>query len=180
MLEAIAELRSQIEADTAAIASATDAEAFRLKHLVRKGTIAGLFDRLREVPKEQKREVGQALNELRTAAETAFAEAETRFATPESAVPSHPRADVTLPGRTLYHGHEHPLMQAKARMEEIFTRMGFSIASGPDIEDDYHNFEALNFPPTTPHAICRTPSLWNRATVPMCFCEPTPHPCKSG
>lgn len=150
MLEAIAQLRVQIESDCAAIASATDAEAFRLKHLVRKGTIAGLFDRLREVPKEQKREVGQALNELRTAAEAAFADAEARYADASPDAPSNPRADVTLPSRTFYHGHEHPLMRAKARMEEIFTRMGFSIASGPDIEDDYHNFEALNFPPDHP------------------------------
>lgn len=147
MLNEIAELRSQIEHESTGLAANGTAEAFRLKHLVRKGTIAQLFDRLREVPKEQKREVGQALNELRTMAETVFAEAEASAHTNGT---TQPRTDVTLPGRRLYHGHEHPIMQAKARMEEIFVRMGFTIATGPAVEDDYHNFAALNFAPDHP------------------------------
>ncbi len=147
MLNEITELRSQIEQEIAGLASNGSAEAFRLKHLVRKGTIAGLFDRLREVPKEQKREAGQALNELRTFAEGAFAEAQAATSAQE---PAQPGRDATLPGRKLYHGHEHPIMQAKARMEEIFIRMGFSVATGPMVEDDYHNFAALNFPPDHP------------------------------
>ena len=142
MLDDIRTLRSEIERDLAAIGSASDADAFRLKHLVRKGTVASLFDRMREVPKEQKKEVGQALNELRVLAESGHAEAMQRTAGESG---SGPRVDVTLPARTLYVGHEHPIMRAKGRIEEIFTRMGFSIALGPDIEDDYHNYEALNF-----------------------------------
>ncbi len=149
MLDEISTLRSVVETDLAAIDSAAAAEAFRLKHLVRKGTIAGLFDRLREVPKELKREVGQALNELRTLAETTHAEAQERFAR-DGAPQADPRHDVTLPPRRLYTGHQHPIMRAKGRIEEIFTRMGFTIASGPDVEDDYHNFEALNFPADHP------------------------------
>lgn len=141
MLDDIQQLRSLIQQESLQLASADAAEAFRLRHLVRKGTIAALFDRLRDIPKEQKREVGQALNELRTMAESAHAEAEARHQT----VASSDTADITLPGRSLYHGHSHPIMQAKRRMEEIFTRMGFTIELGPDVEDDYHNFEALNF-----------------------------------
>lgn len=147
MLDDIHILRSQIESDLAAIASAADADVFRLKHLVRKGTVASLFDRMREVPKESKKEVGQALNELRQAAESGHAEALDRTAGTQG---SAPRADVTLPARALFTGHEHPIMRAKGRIEEIFTRMGFSIATGPDIEDDYHNYEALNFAPDHP------------------------------
>ncbi len=146
MLNDIAELRAQIEQDIAGLAAESAAEAFRLKHLVRKGSVAQLFDRLREVPKEEKREVGQKLNELRSFAETALAEFQARFATGSPAQ----KQDVTLPGRRLYHGHAHPVMQAKTRMEEIFIRMGFAIATGPIIEDDYHNFTALNFPPDHP------------------------------
>jgi len=146
MLNDIAELRAQIEQDIAGLNIEGDAEAFRLKHLVRKGTIAQLFDRLREVPKEEKREVGQKLNELRSFTEGAIAEFQGRFAT---AAPAQ-HQDVTLPGRRLYHGHAHPVMQAKTRMEEIFVRMGFAIATGPIAEDDYHNFTALNFPPDHP------------------------------
>jgi phenylalanyl-tRNA synthetase alpha chain len=85
-------------------------EAFRLKHLVRKGTIAGLFDRMREVPKETKRDVGQALNELRTYAEQAFSEMQERFGSEQAA--AAPARDITLPGRKLFHGHEHPIRQA--------------------------------------------------------------------
>jgi phenylalanyl-tRNA synthetase alpha chain len=146
MLNDIATLRTQIEQDISGISTGEHAESFRLKHLVRKGTIAQLFDRLREVPKEEKREVGQALNELRTFAEGTFAEVQTRV----SGNGAEQRGDVTLPGRRLYHGHAHPVMQAKARMEEIFVRMGFAIAMGPVVEDDYHNFTALNFPPDHP------------------------------
>ncbi|MBS1912207.1 MAG: phenylalanine--tRNA ligase subunit alpha [Bacteroidetes bacterium] len=147
MLDTISTLRSQIETDAAAVSNAAEAEAFRLKHLVRKGTIAALFDRLREVPKDAKRETGQALNDLRTSAEVTFEAMQSRFSNAPAATP---RQDVTLPGRTLYHGHEHPLRQAQGRIEEIFTRMGFSIATGPMVEDDYHNFEALNFAPDHP------------------------------
>ncbi|MEO5930076.1 MAG: phenylalanine--tRNA ligase subunit alpha [Candidatus Kapaibacterium sp.] len=146
MLNDISELRQQIEQEITAIASNGGPEGFRLKHLVRKGTIAQLFDRLREVPKEEKREVGQALNELRTLAEGALAEA---LASVEATRPAE-RADITLPSRTLYRGHPHPIMAAKERMEEIFVRMGFAIATGPIVEDDYHNFEALNFTPDHP------------------------------
>jgi phenylalanyl-tRNA synthetase alpha chain len=147
MLSDIRQLRTIIESEISAIDSAAAADAFRLKHLVRKGTIAGLMDRMREVPKEQKREVGQALNELRSLAEAGEAAARERFAE-GSATPSGP--DITLPGRRLAAGHEHPLMRAKARLEQIFQSMGFSIALGPAVEDDFHNFGALNFAPEHP------------------------------
>ena len=147
MLDDIQQLRERIEADLARIATAEEAEAFRLQHLVRKGTVAELFDRLREVPKELKPQAGKELNLLRQFAEQGFEQASQKTA---AAPGTGPAQDVTLPPRTLYHGHEHPIMKAKARMEEIFVRMGFTIAVGPDIEDDYHNFEALNFPPDHP------------------------------
>lgn len=139
----IANLRTTIESEFPDLSSNEGAELFRLKHLVRKGTIAALFDRLREVPNEQKREIGRLLNELRGFAENAHGDAVAHL---EAAAKStEPTQDVTLPARRLYHGHQHPIMQAQARFEEIFTRMGFSLATGPDIEDDYHNYEALNF-----------------------------------
>ena len=147
MLDEIRELHTRIEADLRAIATQDQAEAFRLKHLVRKGTIAQLFDRLREVPKQDKPVAGKELNLLRVFAQSGFDDAMKNGAGHSS---QEPKEDPTLPARKLYHGHEHPLMKAKARMEEIFTRMGFTIATGPDIEDDYHNFEALNFPPDHP------------------------------
>ncbi len=147
MLSEIQNLHAQVETDLAAITSKEEAEAFRLKHLVRKGTIASLFDRLREVPKTEKPVVGKELNLLRVFAQNGYEAALQNY---EGITKEDPAEDPTLPARTLYHGHEHPLMKAKSRMEEIFMRIGFTVATGPDIEDDYHNFEALNFPPDHP------------------------------
>ncbi len=148
MQEEIGRLRERIEADLGTISDEATAEAFRLKHLVRKGTVAGLFDQLRNLPAEEKPLAGKDLNIFRTWVETSFEEAQKNLG--EAPEEVDPLKDLTLPGRELYHGHEHPLMSAKRKMEEIFTRMGFAIATGPDIEDDYHNFEALNFPPNHP------------------------------
>lgn len=148
MLATIADLRTEIETSISSLSSAEALEAFRLHHLVRKGTIAQLFDRLRDVPREEKRDVGQALNELRTFAESAFAAAQGSITSGNGQDRSG--VDLTLPARTLYQGREHPIMRAQARIQEIFVRMGFSIATGPQVEDDYHNFEALNFAPDHP------------------------------
>lgn len=147
MLDEIRNLHNQIETDLAAISNKDGAEAFRLKHLVRKGTIAGLFDRLRDVPNAEKPVVGKELNILRTFAQQGYDRVLQNNTQSEK---KGLQEDPTLPARELHCGHEHPLMKAKARMEEIFTRMGFTIATGPDIEDDFHNFEALNFPPDHP------------------------------
>lgn len=143
----IQELRSVISIDLQAIGDADAAEAFRLKHLVRKGTVAALFDRLRDVPSAEKPVIGKELNLFRKWVEEEFEKAEQKVTT---AADASSVIDVTLPGRPLYQGYPHPLMVARRRMEEIFARMGFVVATGPDIEDDYHNFGALNFAPNHP------------------------------
>lgn len=148
MLDTIERLRWQIEQEIPSLTSAQALEAFRLQHLARKGSIAHLFDQLRDVPREEKRQVGQALNALRTLAESAFNQAES--ALNGAAAPKGTGPDVSLPGRQLYSGSLHPISRAMATMTGIFVRMGFSVATGPHIEDDYHNFEALNFPPDHP------------------------------
>ena len=137
----ILELRSTIEAELSALTSLEEAEAFRLRHLVKKGSLQLLVDQLREVPKEEKPEVGKLLNELRTLAQNAHA----------AAVQAHTvsgsvdRIDVTLPGRGAGIGSIHPITQTIERLVAIFTSMGFEAAEGPDAEDDAHNFERLNF-----------------------------------
>ncbi len=148
MLDTINQLRTQIEQEIPSLTSTSALETFRLQHLVRKGSIAQLFDQLRDVPREEKKEVGQALNVLRKLAEEAFNQAEESLRSGSASKTEGP--DVTLPGRQLYSGSIHPISRAMARMTEIFVRMGFSVATGPHIEDDYHNFEALNFPPDHP------------------------------
>ncbi len=151
MLEEIAALRTTIASDLEGVTDKASAETFRLTHLVRKGSVAALFDRMREVPNKEKPAVGKELNLLRQFAEGGLEERKSA-ATAASEGPAviDPREDPTLPPRHYYVGHEHPLMATQARIEEIFRGMGFSVATGPDIEDDYHNFEALNFPPDHP------------------------------
>ena len=147
MLDEIQSLRAAVEAVLSNIKSDKELESFRLEYLVRKGKIQTLFDRLREVPMEDKPLAGKELNLLRSFAENNYKTLKERFESKQSLVPD---IDITLPGRKLFKGSYHPVMQTIARMTEIFNSLGFSVATGPDIEDEYHNFDALNFPPDHP------------------------------
>jgi len=146
MLETIAAQRSIIEADLASVVDATSLESFRLKHLVKKGTLQELVDELRTVPKERKPEIGKALNELRTYVRERYDALEVQFAgaSPMAAF------DVTLPGRCHPIGARHPINAMIDRTIEIFSSMGFDVSEGPEIEDDSHNFGKLNFAPDHP------------------------------
>lgn len=128
------------------ISSAEELERFRLEYLVQKGRIRQMLDRLREVPREQKPIIGRLLNDLRRTVEAEFEQLKQRF----NQTQRRSTIDPTLPGRRTPLGSLHPVMQTLDRMIEIFVRMGFAVAQGPDVEDDYHNFEALNFPPDHP------------------------------
>ncbi|MBS1903570.1 MAG: phenylalanine--tRNA ligase subunit alpha [Bacteroidetes bacterium] len=131
--------------------SAAELESFKLAHLVRKGSIAELFEQLKTVSKEDKPAVGKALNALRTTVESAFKEKEEGIG--NGPAKTTETIDLTMPPRPLpvYEpGHEHPLTSTLERMVAIFTAMGFDVADGPEIEDDLHNFEKLNFAPDHP------------------------------
>lgn len=141
----INDLLSEIEAFQATDKQAP--ETFRLKYLSRKGIIPGLFDEFRELPPDQKRQVGKILNQLKQAAETKYEElARATEESTESAVD----IDLTLPPVPNTVGNLHPLTLTRLRIIEIFERLGFTVADGPEIEDDWHNFSALNFPPNHP------------------------------
>ena len=128
--------------------SLQELENVRVRFLARKGEIAELFDRMKEVSPEERPALGKALNELRTAVQSAF---EKKKAGIENATHrEHASIDFTLPGRKQWIGSKHPITQTLDEIVRIFTGMGFTIATGPEIEDDYHNFEALNFPPDHP------------------------------
>lgn len=135
----------------AEIESATDVQALeqvRIKYLARKGQIALLFDQLRNIPSSQRPLVGKELNEVRNLVQSKFDDKRTSlevFAKPKSST-----EDLTLPGRRVWVGSKHPIIQTLDEIKRIFVNMGFRIAEGPEIEDDYHNFEALNFPPDHP------------------------------
>jgi phenylalanyl-tRNA synthetase alpha chain len=148
MMLDLAPLRAEIENDLLAIQDARTLEEFRLKHLVKKGTLAALMERLREAPKEEKPVLGKVINELRQSTEARFQELKEKIESESGGVEP---VDCSLPGHICHHhGTVHPVRNTMDRLVSIFGSMGFSVAEGLDIEDDYHNYEALNFPPDHP------------------------------
>jgi len=147
MLDQIAALRRQAEEDLAAANDKAALETFRVTYLARKGKIAELFDALRTAPADQKPLLGKELNLLRTGIQSLF---DQRLAATAEVAQRTPTLDLSLPGRRLHAGSKHPLTQVLDEIKSVFVSMGFGIADGPEIEDDYHNFGALNFPPDHP------------------------------
>ena len=140
MLDKINSLKEQIEALTAANAEAI--EALRIKYLGKKGEISALFNDFRNVPNEQKREIGQKLNELKTLATdkiNALREAFTSNDTADATI------DLTRTAAPAEVGTRHPLSLVRQEIISIFSRLGFTVAEGPEVEDDWHVFGALNF-----------------------------------
>ncbi|MCL5035377.1 MAG: phenylalanine--tRNA ligase subunit alpha [Bacteroidetes bacterium] len=148
MLEEIEKLKEEATASLARIKTPDDVENFRLKFLSRKGSLAQLFEEMKQIPKEEKPAVGKLLNEVRTQLESDFESARQSAESEKKLELS--RIDLSVPGRKRYIGRKHPLTQTAEEIKRIFTGIGFGIADGPEIEDDYHNFEALNFPPDHP------------------------------
>lgn len=147
MINEIRELRRQAEKSLAAVSSLASLEDFRLEYLIKKGKIQALTDRMKEVPKEDKPLVGKELNLMKKSIEQRFAELKEQLSTTAD---DSPDIDLTLPGYRTFKGSYHPVLQTIDRMQEIFRDMGFDIAEGPEIEDGWHNFDALNFPPNHP------------------------------
>jgi phenylalanyl-tRNA synthetase alpha chain len=111
------------------------------------GRVTALLKTLGTLPPETRREFGALVNSLKQEIETAVDERRQAIA---AARPPAGAVDVTLPSRQRRVGHVHPLMHVRQQVEDIFTRMGYEILEGPEVEDDYHNFEALNMPPDHP------------------------------
>ncbi|MFP4526972.1 MAG: phenylalanine--tRNA ligase subunit alpha [Candidatus Kapaibacterium sp.] len=147
MLEEINNLKDEIKSKLEQVSTPEELDQFRLNYLVRKGAVQAMFERMREVPNEQKPAVGKELNQLRNLAESEFARLSEEFARKSESTPD---IDLSLPGRRSFRGAYHPVMQVLDRMTGIFIHMGFEVAQGPEIEDDEHNFDALNFPPNHP------------------------------
>ena len=127
--------------------SLEELEAIRIKYLSKKGEISELFNQFREVPNEQKREIGQLLNHLRDTAQNRLNELKTAL---EAQRQEADKLDLTRTAEPIALGTRHPLSLVKNEIIEIFSRIGFTVAEGPEIEDDWHVFESLNFPPEHP------------------------------
>lgn len=137
------------EVEAATAADEAQVEEFRVKYLgSRNGIITDLFKEFREVPNEQKREIGQVLNVLRTKATDKLNTLKEGLTAQSGS--SHEGLDLTLPEESIPLGSRHPISVVRKEMIDIFSRIGFTVAEGPEIEDDWHNFSALNFPPEHP------------------------------
>ena len=122
-------------------------EQFRLKYLSKKGIISTLFERFKDVPVDQKKEIGQSLNRLKLAAQSKIEEFKSFVEEKQAAGKS---ADLTLPADFAPMGSRHVLSVVMNEITEIFARIGFTVAESVEIEDDWHLFSALNFPPDHP------------------------------
>jgi len=115
----------------------------------RSGVLQELSGALRELPADEKRDYGRGLNELKKLVSSEL-ESATRRAAAAAEDESRTAVDVTLPGRRISRGAQHPVHLVRQRIESIFLRMGYDVEDGPEVEDDWHNFEALNIPPDHP------------------------------
>ena len=144
MLESVQNLRNQIESFS--LVGKEEAEQFRLQFLSKKGAIQDLFKDFRLVPADQKKAFGAALNDLKQLAEAIYKEAMASF----DNRPVVKNGDITRPGQPIEIGAIHPINAIKDEIVEIFKRIGFNVSVGPEVEDDWHNFTALNFPEEHP------------------------------
>ena len=127
--------------------SAEQMEALRIKYLSKKGEITELFNQFREVPKEEKKELGIQLNALRQLAESRLQEMREAF---EAQKEVEDKQDLTRTPEPIALGTRHPLSLTKEEIIDIFSRLGFTVAEGPEVEDDKHVFGMLNFAPEHP------------------------------
>jgi len=141
-------LRAEFERDLGAATSETELRAVRDRYLARKGgRVSSLLKALGSAPPEERPRLGKLANDLKQLIESRLDE---RVAATSDARPPAGAVDLTLPGRQPSLGHRHPLTLLRERIEAIFSRMGFLVIEGPELEDDYHNFEALNMPQDHP------------------------------
>ena len=126
-----------------------EVEQFRLRFLSKKGILAELFAAMKSIPAEEKKQYGAQVNELKQAAEAKLASFQEML---EAAADQAAATDIdlTLPAEPMTLGARHPISLIRERILQIFSRIGFTVADGPEIEDDWHNFTALNFPENHP------------------------------
>ena len=125
-----------------------EVEEARVRLLGKKGTITALFDEFRTVDREKKAEFGRTLNILKQAAQARIEELKASVL--EEGASKGPRTDLSMPGDSFELGSRHPISIVRQEIVDIFRKFGYDVAEGPEIEDDYHVFEALNFPPNHP------------------------------
>ncbi|MFS4415577.1 phenylalanine--tRNA ligase subunit alpha [Maribacter sp. 2307ULW6-5] len=142
MIDTIKEHIAKVEAFSAETKEAV--ETFRIAYLGKKGILNQLFAEFKNVPNEQKKEFGQTINQLKSAATDKVAQLTASLENPLEE--SGKYGDLTRPGNPVALGARHPISIVKKQIIDIFSRIGFNVSEGPEIEDDWHNFTALNLP----------------------------------
>lgn len=146
-LEIIKKVTEEALQDYNKVSSYQEVEEFRIKYLARKGIISSLFDKIKEIPAEQKAQFGKELNSLKRDLEEKYKELLEKYPKEKK---EQLIEDLTLPGIEPKIGTKHIITQTLKEIKEIFKSFGFVIAEGPEIETDYYNFSALNFPEDHP------------------------------
>ena len=149
--EKLMEIRERAEKELSELRDATELENFRVQVLGKKGELTGILKQMGSLSAEERPKMGQLANEVRASIEAMLKEktAELRSKEQEAKLKKE-TIDVTLPGKKHEIGHKHPLSIVLDEVKDIFVGMGFQIATGPEVEWDYYNFEALNLPPDHP------------------------------
>ena len=147
MLDKIDQISNELKGIT--VSSHEELEAFRLKYISRKSVIGELFDQFKNVAPEDRKAFGAKLNQLKQQAQDKFKELIDSLQNGQEETGSE-KIDLTLPSLDAETGSVHPLTSTRRKIIETFARLGFTVADGPEIEDDWHNFTALNFPPNHP------------------------------
>ena len=147
MLDKIDQISNELKGIT--VSSQEELEAFRLKYISRKSVIGELFDQFKNVAPEDRKAFGAKLNQLKQQAQDKFKELIDSLQNGQEETGSE-KIDLTLPPLDAETGSVHPLTSTRRKIIETFARLGFTVADGPEIEDDWHNFTALNFPPNHP------------------------------
>jgi phenylalanyl-tRNA synthetase alpha chain len=147
-LAQIEEVARQAETELQTVKDPAGLEHYRIKFLGSNGLVKGLAKLIGEAPKEQKRVVGQRVNEVKGRVEESFNSR--KLALAEDPTGDRDYVDITEPGRQPKIGNRHILMKVVDELTELFGRMGFSVATGPEVEDEFHNFVALNIPESHP------------------------------
>jgi len=137
------------EIQTFSASSQEQLEEFRIKFISRKSVIGDLFAKMKEIPNEEKKAFGHHINVLKDLAQDKFKDLITQLESSSSSIINAP-TDLTLPTNFSPLGSSHPITIIRNEIIDIFSKIGFNVSEGPEIEDDWHNFTALNFPPNHP------------------------------
>ena len=147
--EKIEEIKRLALEEVSAAQALEGVEDLRIKFLGRKSEFTEILKGLKDLPAEEKKTIGQLANEVKLELETVFAKKEKELKEKSFDFAAE-KIDVTIPATKLKRGHLHPLTKIQNEIEDIFTSLGFEIADGPEVEDEFHNFDALNMPSDHP------------------------------